>query len=59
MADILSISPVHPMREEAVREVLARDRASWAVVEELLRAGKLVELEYGSRRFYLRKLLQK
>jgi len=59
VADLLSITAVHPMREEAVRELLARDGASWDVVEGLLRAGKLVELEYGSHRFYLRKLPQR
>jgi wyosine [tRNA(Phe)-imidazoG37] synthetase (radical SAM superfamily) len=54
--DLLSITAVHPMREEAVQKLLARDRAGWEVVQELTRAGKLVELEYRGHRFYMRKL---
>ena len=54
--DLLSITAVHPMREGAVEELLARDRADWRVVEELIHAGKLVELEYSGHRFYMRAL---
>ena len=54
--DLLSITAVHPMREGAVEELLARDRADWRVVEELIHAGKLVELEYSGYRFYMRAL---
>ncbi|QDA30904.1 radical SAM protein [Thermococcus indicus] len=54
--DLLSITAVHPMREEAVRELLRKAGADWDVVEELLRDGKLIELEYGGRRFYMRAL---
>ncbi|NJE01657.1 radical SAM protein [Thermococcus sp. JdF3] len=54
--DLLSITAVHPMREEAVRELLRKAGAGWDVVEGLLRNGKLIELEYGGRRFYMRAL---
>ena len=54
--DLLSITAVHPMREGAVEELLARDRADWRVVEELIHARKLVELEYSGHRFYMRAL---
>ena len=54
--DLLSITAVHPMREGAVRQLLARDRADWDVVRELVHAGKLVELEYSGHRFYMRAL---
>ena len=54
--DLLSITSVHPMREDAVREFLARAGADWAVVEQLLAAGKLREASYRGRRFYLRRL---
>lgn len=57
--DLLSFTAVHPMREEAVRELLAKDNASWNVVEDLMRAAALVELEYGGHRFYLRVLLSR
>ncbi len=56
VADILSISAVHPLREDALRELLAREGADWSVVERLLGEGKLVELAYRGRRFYLRRL---
>ena len=54
--DLLSITAVHPMREEAVSEFLARARASWAVVRELVEQGRLVETRYAGRKFYLRKI---
>ncbi|NJE62242.1 radical SAM protein [Thermococcus sp. 21S7] len=54
--DLLSITAVHPMRDEAVRELLRKAGAGWDVVEGLIRDGKLIELEYGGRRFYMRAL---
>ncbi|AEC52561.1 hypothetical protein PNA2_1646 [Pyrococcus sp. NA2] len=54
--DLLSITAVHPMREEAVRELLRKANADWSVVEKLIREGKLIELEYNGKKFYMRKL---
>ena len=54
--DLLSITAVHPMREEAVDEFLARAKVGWAVVRRLVAQDRLVETEYGGRRFYLRRL---
>ena len=54
--DLLSITAVHPMREEAVKEFLRKANANWSVVERLLREGKLIELEYNGKKFYMRKL---
>jgi len=54
--DLLSITSVHPMREEAVSEFLARAGAGWLVVHGLIAQGKLVETEYEGRRFYMRRL---
>jgi wyosine [tRNA(Phe)-imidazoG37] synthetase (radical SAM superfamily) len=54
--DLLSITAVHPMREEAVRELLRKAGADWETVERLIREGKLIELEYGGKRFYMRAL---
>ena len=39
-----------------LRELLARDGASWEMVERLISAGDLIELEYRGHRFYLRRL---
>ena len=53
--DLLSITAVHPMREDAVAALLARDQADWSAVHALTAAGQLVETTYGGHRFYLRK----
>jgi wyosine [tRNA(Phe)-imidazoG37] synthetase (radical SAM superfamily) len=55
--DLLSITAVHPMREEAVRELLRRAGASWQIVDELLRNGKLVRLEYEGKIYYMRRFI--
>lgn len=55
--DLLSITSVHPMREDAVSELLNRANADWSLVSGLVSDGKLVELTYGGNRFYTRKLL--
>jgi len=54
--DILSITAVHPMREEALRELLEKNNAEWGVVEKLLEEGKLIRLEYRGETFYMRAL---
>ena len=54
--DLLSITSVHPMREDAVKEFLRKANADWSVVEKLLHGGRLIELEYDGKRFYMRKL---
>jgi wyosine [tRNA(Phe)-imidazoG37] synthetase (radical SAM superfamily) len=54
--DLLSITAVHPMREEAVSEFLARADADSGVVRRLVAQDQLVEVEYGGHQFYLRRL---
>ncbi len=54
--DLLSITSVHPMREDAVSEFLARARADWTAVRKLIEQGRLVETEYEGRKFYMRRL---
>ncbi|MBN1317236.1 MAG: radical SAM protein [Anaerolineales bacterium] len=54
--DLLSITAVHPMREEAVTEFLSRAGADWVVVKRMVDEERLVELEYEGVRFYMRKL---
>lgn len=53
--DILSITSVHPMREEALKDFLKRAKSDWSIVEELIEQGKLVESEYEGHKFYIRK----
>jgi wyosine [tRNA(Phe)-imidazoG37] synthetase (radical SAM superfamily) len=54
--DLLGITAVHPMREEAVSELLARAGADWSIVDGLIARGQIVEMEYQGRKFYMRKL---
>jgi len=54
--DLLSITSVHPMREEAVMEFLEKARAKWDVVARLIKENKLTETEYQGKKFYMRKL---
>ena len=54
--DILSITSVHPMRQDALLDLLKREHADWKVVEDLLKQEKLIESEYKGNKFYLRKL---
>jgi len=54
--DLLSITSVHPMRDDAVEEFLRKAGADWAAVRSLVDRGLLVETELEGHRFYLRKL---
>ncbi len=56
--DLLSITSVHPMREDAVEEFLKKTGGGDALLDRLLKEGKLVENEYGGKKFYLRSLEQ-
>jgi wyosine [tRNA(Phe)-imidazoG37] synthetase (radical SAM superfamily) len=53
--DILSITAVHPMREEAVAALLAKAGADWDVVNKLIARNELASVEFGGRKFYVRK----
>jgi wyosine [tRNA(Phe)-imidazoG37] synthetase (radical SAM superfamily) len=55
-SDLLAITAVHPLREEALRALLAKAGADWQVVERLLAAGALRRVEYLGQRFYVRTL---
>lgn len=55
-SDLLAITSVHPMREDAVRALLSRSGSDWALVERLLREGALAEIDYRGQKFYLRRL---
>lgn len=54
VADLLSITAVHPLRDDAVAELLAHCQASFDVVDVLLTCGDLVVTEYNQHTFYLR-----
>jgi len=54
--NLLSITAVHPMREEAVKMLLSRANADWSIVKKLIAQAKLVETEYDGKKFYMRSL---
>lgn len=54
--DLLSITAVHPMREDAVKELLNKAGVGWEIVEKLIDEGKLIELKYREHKFYMRRL---
>jgi len=53
--DLLSITAVHPMREEAVRKFLEQAGIGWDAAQRLIDVGQLVEADYNGHRFYLRR----
>jgi len=54
--DLLCITSVHPMREEAVIELLKKADTGWEVVERLIKDSALMEVKYQGKKFYMRKL---
>jgi len=53
--DILSITAVHPMREDAVEVLLGRAGADWPVIHRMIENNQLTEATYGGHKFYLRR----
>jgi wyosine [tRNA(Phe)-imidazoG37] synthetase (radical SAM superfamily) len=53
--DLLSITSVHPMREEAVVQFLKKADTGWGAVERLISNDALLEVEYQNKKFYIRK----
>ncbi|MEA1959330.1 MAG: radical SAM protein [Chloroflexota bacterium] len=54
-ADLLSITAVHPMREDAVFGLLERAGADKGLIDELVAGGMLAGVEYRGQRFYIRR----
>jgi wyosine [tRNA(Phe)-imidazoG37] synthetase (radical SAM superfamily) len=54
--DLLGITAVHPMREDAVAELLRRSGADRAFLRRLVDEGRLVETRYGGSTFYVRRI---
>jgi wyosine [tRNA(Phe)-imidazoG37] synthetase (radical SAM superfamily) len=54
--DLLSITSVHPMREDAVREYLFKARAGWDAVQKLLEEEKLLKVDHEANTFFLRNI---
>ncbi len=53
--DLLSITAVHPLREDAVEALLKRNHADWTIVRKLIASQQLIDTEYHGHIFYMRK----
>lgn len=53
--DILSISAVHPIQEEALKNMLARAGADWTIVNDLISANLIEKTLHAGNWFYTRK----
>jgi len=54
--DLLGITSVHPMREDAVNKYLKRAHQDPKTINALIKGGKLKETYYNSTKFYIRSL---
>jgi wyosine [tRNA(Phe)-imidazoG37] synthetase (radical SAM superfamily) len=57
--DLLSITSVHPMREDGLAEFLTKAGGDWGLIERLLVEDKLVETQFKDKKFYIRRLTVK
>lgn len=58
-SDILSITAVHPMREDAVRAFLKKSGKKWSLIQNLIKKGLLIKIPYRGKNYYLRKLRER
>lgn len=54
--DLLSITAVHPMREDAVAAFLKKASANWEMVDRLIDQRQLLKLHFENHIFYMRRL---
>jgi len=52
--DLLAITAVHPMREQAVQKLLSKAGEEWGLIQRLLAENKLKRVEYTGQHFYVR-----
>jgi len=53
--DILSITAVHPLREEPLRAMVSAAGGTWRVVEDLLADGSILTILYRDERYFFRR----
>jgi len=58
VTDLLGITAVHPMREEAVRRYLGRSGLPGSTLDALVEEGRMACVTYGPHRYYLRPVLR-
>jgi wyosine [tRNA(Phe)-imidazoG37] synthetase (radical SAM superfamily) len=52
--DVLSITAVHPMREDAVKSLLERNGGDFSIIEQLVTERLVSVSQYGGETFYVR-----
>lgn len=52
--DLLSITAVHPMREQAVRALLKKAGKDWAIIRKMIASNVIIETTYEGKKFYIR-----
>ena len=57
--DLLSITSVHPMREEAVQALLKKTNADWEVVQRLIDTKQIRVAEFEGKKFFVRTFIKK
>jgi len=57
--DLLSISSVHPVREDIIDELLKKRKAEKSIITELLDQGRLIEFIYEGKKFYRKSMQNK
>ncbi|MBN1408702.1 MAG: radical SAM protein [Calditrichaceae bacterium] len=53
--DMLSITSVHPMREDAVERMLSDYNENYQFIEQMIKNNELIKSDYKNHTFYLRK----
>lgn len=53
--DVLGITAVHPLRESALRTLVAEANGNWNLIESLIMSGQLFRLTYRDTHFYTRR----
>lgn len=53
--DLLNITSVHPLKEEAVAELVKKCDSSWEKVKELIEEKKIVKTSFKGENYYVRK----
>jgi len=52
--DILNITAVHPMRKDAIEDILNRAEKDWGTVDKLLQNNELIQSEFEGHTFFMR-----
>jgi wyosine [tRNA(Phe)-imidazoG37] synthetase (radical SAM superfamily) len=56
--DILSITAVHPMREDAVKELLNKNNTSFNLIHKLMEKNLIRKIIFNGKNYYLRKFIK-